>query len=166
MKNCLLLTLILISVISGSARSDVISGTVVMPDGWNFTLMENVMWYDAHVFVALVVDPLPERLLVLCNNYSYITMLPDSTFEDLMYAPEDSTLYDTEQPAYEGVVYVIKTGDGNYAKFIITKLLPMYETEMMYVYQPDGSRRLFNPTAVEEFSWGGIKLQPFVNEVD
>ena len=160
MKNCLLYTTVFISLMSSSVYSDVISGTAFMPHGWNFTLMENVMWYDAHVFVALVVDPPPERLLVLCNNYSYIAMLPDSTFEDLMYAPEDSTLYDTEQPAYEGIVYVIKTGDGKYAKIIFTTLLPMYATEMIYVYQPDGSRRLFNPTATEEFSWGRIKLQP------
>ena len=128
-----------------------------MPDGWNFTLMENVMWYDCHVFVARVLDPPPERLLVICNNNSFITMLPDSTFEDLMYAPEDSTLYDTNLPALLGTTYVIKTGDGKYAKIVFMKLEPIYTTEMMYVYQPDGSRRFFNPTATEEFSWGCIK---------
>ena len=84
-------------------------------------------------------------------------MLPDSTFEDLMYAPEDSTLYDTEQPPLLGTTYVIKTGDGKYAKIVFTKVWPMNEAEMMYVYQPDGSRLLFNPTATEEFSWGRIK---------
>ena len=158
MKYFLFSFFIVLLLATNPATSDVISGTAFMPDGWNFTLMENVMWYDAHVFVALVVGPPPERLLVLCNNYSYIAMLPDSTFEDLLYAPEDSTLYDTNQPALQGTTYVIKTGDGKYAKIVFTKVWPMHETEMMYVYQPDGSRKLFDDVGTETKSWGFIKL--------
>lgn len=158
MKTCLLYTLVFISLMSSSVYSDVISGTTLINPGWNFTLMENVMWYDCHVFVALVVDPPPERLLVICNNNSCIAMLPDSTFEGLMYAPEDSSLYDTHQPALQETTYVIKTGDGKYAKIVFTKVWPMHEAEMMYVYQPDGSRKLFNDVGTETKSWGFIKL--------
>ena len=85
-----------------------------------------------------------------------VAEISDCTFEELKYAPEDTTIYAIDAPALVGRVYVSRTMEGHYAKFRFL-YLTYDEAVIEYVYQPDGSRVLYDASAVEEYSWGKIK---------
>jgi hypothetical protein len=137
-----------------NAHSGVISGTGRLTWGeWDFSECKPVNCYCGDIIILDVF----ELGLVVMTNYSpaLVVILPDSSFEDLKYAPEDSTLYDYYAPYYPGRPYVVRTLERHYAKFRFMNFTVPWDIE--YVYQPDGSRKLFDEIATEKQTWGAIK---------
>lgn len=161
MKRRYLYYLLLTLYCNLSVSSSVYSGVICKIDtlylgGYDFSESTTVHQDDSDIFMAIVVDP-PLGLVVGAYRYpAEIAYLPDSTFEDLRYAPEDTTVYNFYQHAYLGKTYVVRTMEMHYAKFRFLQL-PYAVTIIEYVYQPDGSRKLFDRIAVESYTWGGIK---------
>ncbi len=136
--------------------SEILSDTVILAGSWDFSEQCSKSYPErGDVCIVIVVDPPPEQILVLCEAGAKVCHLPDSTFNDLKYAPEDTLAYDYYSPFVENSTYVIRTGDAKYAKIRFTQLYPY--PMMEYAYQTDGSRMLFSPVAVESVSWGTIK---------
>jgi hypothetical protein len=92
---------------------------------------------------------------LLVGNGSARITLSDSSYESLVEAPEDSTLYVEFIGVFLGEAYVIRTREGHYAKFRIP--ITPGPGLIEYTYQDDGSRALAEPVAVEETTWGRIK---------
>jgi len=152
----LFLGLFLISLPVSFANSAVMSGIGVLDlGGWDFSERMSVNPFVADLCVTFVVDPPLGLRASVYRSPGGVLMLPDSTYEDLKYAPADTTLYTLDVPAYLGTVYVSRTMEGHYAKF---RFLQLYAAIIIeYVYQPDGSTKLFGPIAIEGRSWGSIK---------
>jgi len=140
------------------ASADVMSGQGVMDPcwGWDFSAQKSLCVLEfPDIFLSFVVEP-PLGLMISVTNPARVAMMPDSSFEDLKYAPEDSSAYGYDLPALLNTTYVARTKEGHYAKFRLLQL-PYYEPIIEYVYQPDGSRRFFNVIGVEGSTWGAIK---------
>jgi hypothetical protein len=141
--------------ISCKVHSDIISGTGELTWGeWDFSECAPVNCYCGDINVLEVFEL---GLTVFAGHWpGLIVILPDSSFEDLKYAPEDTSIYDYHAPVDPNVTYVVRTLERHYAKFRFTNLgYPPWLIE--YVYQPDGSRKLFDEIATERQTWGGIK---------
>jgi hypothetical protein len=137
--------------------SDVISGTGILTWGeWDFSESAPVNCYCGDIMVADVFDPPIGLIVEVPYRPGLIVCLPESSFQDLKYAPEDTLAYDFEAPAYPNVTYVVRTLEGHYAKFRFTTLT-LQSAVIEYVYQPDGSRRLFDEIATQRQTWGIIK---------
>jgi len=151
----LLLLWCLIFISYTHANSTILYGTgILIQGGWDFSEEASVFADDADIFIAYVVDPPLGD--VVATNYALITALPDSVFEDLKYAPADSTMYSFWAYAVVGLTYVVITRESHYAKFRILEL-NFSGCSIEYVYQPDGSRVLYDTSPVEEYTWGKIK---------
>ncbi len=118
--------------------------------GWDFSDSAAVDLYEGDLSIVYVVDP-PIGYWMSATNGAAVTMVSDSTLEELTTAPQDPSLYDIFLPALLMETYVIRTVEGYYAKFRIFLYLPAPTFE--YYYQPNGSRVL----PVEQSSWGQIK---------
>jgi hypothetical protein len=143
--------------ISFKVHSDVVSGTAVMTSNeWDFSEAASVHCFCGDIMVCEIIEP-PLGLMVVINySPGLIVCLPDSSFQDLMYAPEDTLLYGFQAPAYPNLTYVVRTLEGHYAKFRFT-VLTLHSLVIEYVYQPDGSRKFFDEIATERQTWGAIK---------
>jgi hypothetical protein len=140
-------------------------GTFWLPDqmaGWDFSEQCAVDWYVSDLVIADIIDP-PLGWTMTAFTGGLITMITDTTFEELATAPEDTTIYTYELHVYVDVVYVIRTPEHHYAKFrVIGVSLPTIE----YAYQSDGSTNLKDvPTGIpdEITTWGQVKAL-YVNE--
>jgi hypothetical protein len=91
-----------------------------------------------------------------CESPSVVAIIPGATLDEVELAPEDSTEYACQQWVAEETVYVIRTFDGVYAKFVFTEL-PLNAYKIDYVVQTDGSRKL-GGVPVARSSWGVIKV--------
>ena len=145
----------LLIVLTSNAYSGIIWGTGVLIYGfWDFSEEESVLGYG-DIFIADVVDP-PLGCRVCATCYPTLIAEIDSTFEELKFAPEDTTVYDIDAPASLDRTYVVRTWERHYVKFRFLEL--SYQRSVIeYVYQPDGSRRLFGDISVEKSPWGAIK---------
>lgn len=135
--------------------ADVIVGTAILAGGgWDFSIMQACEPFDGDIAIGIIIDLSETRICGM--NGAKLICLPDSLFEELKYAPEDTTQYEYHLPAILGAVYVIITRHNYYAKirFPENDYPFLY---MDYVYQPDGSTKLFKTTAVKLVSWGLIK---------
>ena len=112
------------------------------------------MFFCADIFIAIVVDP--PLGWVVATNFALIVALPDSTFDDIKYAPADSSMYSSWAYASEGMSYVVITRESKYAKFLLLEL-NYWTTTIKYLYQTDGSRVLYDTSSIKEDSWGMIK---------
>ncbi len=154
----LLLATVCVLVIATGASADVISGQGIMSPcwGWDFSAQKSLCVLEfPDIFLAFVVEP-DLGLRISVTNPARVAMIPDSTFEELRFAPEDSSSYTWDLPALYDMTYVARTKEGNYAKFRFLQL-PYLEPVIEYVYQPDGSGRFFNEIGVEGSTWGAIK---------
>lgn len=153
----LFLGLILI-IIPVKAFPGVIDGTGVLTYGeWDFSDSAAVHCMCGDIYVIDVFEP--PLGLVVTINYPPSAILSKSgaaVFDTLKYAPEDTSLYHDWVPATMQATYVVITREGHYAKFRFTSL-SAFQVIIEYVYQPDGSSRLFDPIAVKSTSWGRIK---------
>ena len=122
---------------------------------WDFSAQITVGPFtpDADLYFAFVVDP-PLGDWIAAVNGAMIAMV-DSSFGELTTAPVDTSLYDYDMAAILGITYVIRTGEGHYAKFTVDQLYPLIVLE--YVYQPNGSPMLVDPVGVEQTTWGRVK---------
>jgi len=162
-KSLLVLWIPLI-ILTSNAYSGIISGTGVLDKGsWDFSDTTSVSpeSEDADFFVIItaltLTDAIPLETYIGTNYPAMIAVIRDSTFEELKFAPPDtSSLYDYDALMLPNQFYVIKTHEGHYAKFRFLKS-PVQHPMIEYVYQPDGSRRLFDAIGVERYSWGAIK---------
>ena len=141
------------------ANSEVISGIVnLIHGGWDFSEQVSTTGpFEGDISIVIVVDPpLGWRVVASFFSTALIAVIPDSTYEELQFAPADTSVYSFDAPADVGLVYVIRTEEGHYAKMHLLQC-DYAGISMEYTYQPDGSRRLFNEIAVESTSWGKIK---------
>ena len=156
-KAITIITFLILSATNGVYAGSIISGTGVLDEFWGWDFSEQSCTSDNRdMIVGFIVDPPLGLSVGPTYPPSLIAMLPDSSFEDLKYAPADSSLYKIVQPAYLNVTYVARTLENHYAKFKFISLpydIPIIE----YVYQPDGSRKLFEETGTTKSSWGSIK---------
>jgi len=140
-----------------AAEASVISGTGSMfKGGWDFSLQMTVDANVSDVFLASVFDPPLGLRVAAYMAPALVAEITDCTFEELKYAPEDSMIYDIDAPASVGRVYVSKTMEGHYAKFRFL-ILTYDEIIIEYLYQPDGSRVLYDTSEIKEYSWSRIK---------
>ena len=142
-------------ILTSNAYPGIIWGTGVLIHGfWDFSEEESVLGYG-DIFIADIVDP-PLGRRVCATYYPALIAVVDSTFEELQFAPEDTTLYDINAPASLGRTYVVRTCESHYTKFRFLEL--SYQRSVIeYVYEPDGSRTLFGEIGVGIYSWGAIK---------
>ena len=152
----LLLLWFLLIVLTPNAHSGIIWGTGVLIHGsWDFSEEVSIeIEGEWDIIIGIVVDP-PLGWMVGAWYPALITEV-DSTFEELQFAPEDTTLYNFDAPASLGRTYVVRTRERHYAKFRFIEL-NYQRTVIEYVYQPDGLRKLFGEINVERYSWGAIK---------
>jgi len=148
-KLLLVLWLLLI-VLTSNAYSGIIWGTGVMTNAfWDFSEQTSVLG-EGDIDLAIVVDP-PLGWMVGATRYPALIAEIDSTFEELQFAPEDTTSYDFDASASLDRTYVVRTRERHYAKFRFLEL--NYQRSVIeYVYQPDGSRKLFGEISVETYS--------------
>ena len=147
------------------AAGTIVYGTGVLDDSWTWDFSENSdtsppFSCDPDIMIALgVTDPygnsLGDVVAGTCPP-NIIISLPDSSFEDLRYAPADTSLYDWYCVLEIGRCYVVRTNEYHYAKFRFTHIPPGAPV-MDFAYQTDGSTKLFDKIATEESSWGAIK---------
>jgi hypothetical protein len=140
------------------ANSEVISGIVnLIHWGWDFSEQVSTTGpFEGDMFIAIVVDPPLGWRVAAGMPPALIVVIPDSTYEELQFAPADTSVYSFDAPADVGYVYVIRTVERHYAKMRLIQC-DYGAIIMEYTYQPDGSRRLFNEIGVESTSWGKIK---------
>ena len=102
--------------------------------------------------------PLSSQLIYFSTNApALIANGPvDSTYGELTSAPANVDAYGEVQVASLGVVYIVRTGDGNYVKLQIIAFVGGGIT-FEYTYQDDGSRVLAQPLATGQTTWGRIK---------
>ena len=156
LNRMMLILAVLLLTVSSNSYSKVISGIGYLDfGGWDFSDTTSVHPDYADISLAIVVDP-PIGLMVFAHNGASVVHLPDSTFENLKHAPEDSSMYDIDVPAYLSQTYVARTQEGHYAKFRFLRL-PYQIAIIEYVYQPDGSRNLTDEIGTESYTWGAIK---------
>ena len=192
--NKFLLTLVVILLFNVTvAYTAVIYGTGEMdPWGWDFSLQEpaGILSGNPDILIAIVNDPGLGLIVSASMPPAIIIAVPDSTFEELKFAPADTTQYSWYAHAVENRTYVIRTLERTYAKFRLFNLpqgsisplvlnlsdLDLFPGDVSiikhmeflfiahatiptieYVYQPDGSTKLFDKVSVEEVSWGVIK---------
>jgi len=82
---------------------------------------------------------------------------PDSSYEELTTAPEDSNAYFTAVVPYPFQVYVVMTNEGHYAKLRGVDLGPGGDFTFEYSYQDNGTRVLVGGVPTEETTWGRVK---------
>jgi hypothetical protein len=118
---------------------------------------------DADLYYAEITG-VPGAWLFHAVNDAHVVAVPDA-FDDLVVAPEP-TPGDITATATLRQTYVIKTGDGFYAKFIVREAedgLPSgwggvcCRLKIEYYVQLDGSRNLDSQLPVHATSWGRIK---------
>ena len=105
-------------------------------------------------------QPNSPAFVYVAANYeegAWITAVPDTSFNDLLFAPEDLSQYDTMMPADFGITYVIHTTEEHYVKFHFLHIFDFSDPVIEYVYQTDGTRKLFDYISTEGSSWGTIK---------
>ena len=158
----ILLSIILLSI---SLYSQIFYGNKVYDaSGWDFSDTTSIDYLDPRADIVLsfvsmsTVGELPLGFFVTALHGAKLAILPDSTFEDLKYAPPDSSSLYTYDDIWFMInrTYVVNTTEGHYAKFRFHHSENQPIT-IEYVYQPDGSRRLYDPIGTEGQSWGAIK---------
>jgi hypothetical protein len=82
---------------------------------------------------------------------------PDSSYEALTTAPEDSNAYFVAVVPYPDEVYVVRTNKSRYAKIRGLDLRPGGEFTFEYSYQDDGTRILTGKVPIEQTTWGKVK---------
>ena len=153
------------------AAAELIHGTIDLSScrpGFDFGQQSCATWLCAEDFVILRTHPpvpFPFSLVTclcgdgfgicFCDAPSVVAMIPDTTLEQVEWAPEDSTLYACQQWVFGNTVYVIHTVDGLYTKFVFRDF-PTNGYKIEYVVQTDGSRRL-GGVPVAHSTWGWIK---------
>ncbi len=74
-----------------------------------------------------------------------------TTLEDVVEASPNEDDYEIDVCAELGGVYVLRTAEGHYVKFLAR------DRDLLYAYQTNGSRDLDSSVPVKVFSWGKIK---------
>ena len=143
----------------------IVFGTVVLDDTWTWDFSESsdtspLLSCDPDIMIALGVtgaygDYLGDVVAGTCPP-NIIIALPDSSFEDLRYAPADTMLYDWYCKLEIETSYVVRTNEYHYAKFRFTHI-PPGDPVMDFAYQTDGSTKLFDEIGTETSTWGAIK---------
>jgi hypothetical protein len=155
-KKLLALILLSLFVLSYTAHSEVISGVGYLTWGtWDFSEQKSYEETYGDIMVVYIVDP-PLGLKVVAIMPPTLIAVVDSTYEELLYAPEDTTLYDWLAPVELGLTYVCRTYEKHYAKFRFMTIPPGI-IKIEYTYQPDGSSLLFDPDPIDYHSWSEIK---------
>lgn len=131
---------------------------------WDFSDTTSIYYRDPRADIGLsytsmsTVGEFPLGFYVTPLHRAKLAILPDSIFEDLRYAPPDSSpLYTySDICVMLNKTYVVITTEGHYAKFRF--LQPdNHPLNIEYVYQPDGSNKLFDPIGTMPCSWSRIK---------
>jgi hypothetical protein len=98
-------------------------------------------------FIELL-TPIPPALIYYVGNQ-------EDTYDDLIAAPTNLSLYKTNEFGNLNEVFVVYTREGHFAKMRITAIGTLMSFE--YTYQDDGSEILSITTPVEETTWGRVK---------
>jgi hypothetical protein len=83
-----------------------------------------------------------------------LVMMSGMAWERVTQAPADTVVYVHELSLFQDSTYVIRTGDGQYAKFRVVNMGAGY---FEYVYQSSGSRVLDETVPTQVTTWGRIK---------
>ncbi|MBN2070934.1 MAG: hypothetical protein JW814_05705 [Candidatus Krumholzibacteriota bacterium] len=139
-------------------HAEIVAGTAELTYGyWDFYLMQSLPFPEAGQLFVTFIGP---DMVIAAYRDAQVAAVPDSSFEELMYAPSDYELYYSYQLAVNGRTYVYRlihpdTGDITYAKVRFSDFaIPV----MDYAYQLDGSLKLYDEVPTENNSWGKIKI--------
>jgi hypothetical protein len=145
-------------------RADLTHGFVnLVNGGFDFSTRTQYAGGVDYIDVAwcVVLDPpLGDRLCMW--NGSGILAVPDSAVEDITHAPPESTLYSPDANPVPGQAYVVRTGDGFYAKFAVREFIKTADAHSLlieYFVQMDGTNHLDDDiiVAVQQTTWGRVK---------
>jgi hypothetical protein len=141
--------------IATSASAELIHGFAYHDDAFDFERQQSVFHLDpsADLILGYVADP-PLGYRTMGQHGAELVLMSGMTWEEVTVAPGDTSLYYWDLPLYQDSTYVIRTGEGHYAKFRV--LVPgVFYFE--YVYQSDGSRVLDGTVPTQVTTWGRIK---------
>jgi len=157
-QACLGASLLFLCAFGQELHAGVITGSAILDHGgWDFSEQISTTGpFEGDMFVAIVVDPPLGWRIAAAMPPALIAEIQDSTFQELTFAPEDTSTYSFDAPASVGRVYVVRTAERHYAKFRFLEC-DYAGLEIEYVYQPDGTRKLYDEISVEDDTWGGIK---------
>ncbi len=102
-------------------------------------------------------EPATMVLLAMAPSAGIAIAAADSSYEELMTAPEDSTEYFAWVVPCPAGVYVVQTNEGHYAKIRPMDLNASWEFTFEYSYQDDGTPILVDGVPTEQTTWGRIK---------
>lgn len=144
-----------------TTHADLSHGTVnLLGGGFDFTTETQSTEYDEYRDIAwcIVVDPPLGDLFCLWNGAGLLAV-PDTTVEDISYAPPDIASYEFELAPVLGQAYVMLTGDGVYLKFAVREFEPYVGLVLEYYVQKDGTNNLRDDiiVPVRTTTWGGVK---------
>ena len=123
---------------------------------WDFSDSVAVEWGSDDLLLFRGFDGSGQHIEVAIAPHG-LAIIPDSSYKDLSYAPEDLSRYETEQELRNLTAYVVRTAEGNYAKFQILLDDCGGHFHIEYSYQPNGSRCLVDGIAIQDRTWGIIK---------
>ena len=149
----MLFVLLPVSSWAGVIRGDGCLGGIY---AWDFSDSVAVEWGSDDLLLFRGFDGSGQHIEIAIAPHG-VAMLPDSAYKDLSYAPEDLSRYETEQELRILTTYVVRTAEGNYAKFqiLLDDCNGLFHIE--YSYQPNGSRCLVDVIAIQDRTWGTIK---------
>ena len=167
----MLKTIVLVIIISlpSGLHAELLHGFGVMNNwAWDFSDSTDAIYPDSNLYTDIYMfitakaneqDSSSPAPFFVASNYeqgAWITMVPDTSFEDLCEAPENLDDYTSFVHAEPRITYVVRTVEGQYVKFHFSDMSgpsPVIE----YYYQTDGTRILRETIGTEHSTWGRIK---------
>ena len=111
--------------------------------------------YPGDISYGIVVEPpLGPQLLMWWGGG--ILAVPNTPVENITAAPTDANAYHSNEPSEPGMAFVVRTGDGFYAKLVVRAWLPN-SVVIEYWVQMDGTNDLDDVVAVMPSTWGSVK---------
>jgi hypothetical protein len=160
MAIILLVTGLAVAGTSRLAGARLAHGTVDL-EGCHFVFGEqkcypgNLVDDPVDIALIIIVEP-PLGPMLSAWHDGGILAVPDSTVENITWAPSDMKAYGIGAPPVYNRAYVFKTGDGFYAKFAFRS---EYSGQAIIEYwvQIDHTNILVDPTPTQASTWGRVK---------
>lgn len=147
--------------ISRPADAKLTHGSVDLIGGCQFVFSDQTCYHGNPVddpcdleFIVIV-DP-PLGFMLSAWHDGGVLAVPDSTVENITWAPTDMKAYSIGAPPVYNRAYVFKTGDGFYAKFAFRSEITG-QAIIEYWVQMDHTNVLVDPTPTQASTWGYVK---------
>jgi hypothetical protein len=154
-------TVLAVCLSPATPRADLAQGSVdLLYGGFDFSTETQDPLYNPYKDISwcIIVDPPLGDRFCLWNGAGLLAV-PDTTVENITYAPPDISSYEFDVAPTLGQSYVMKTGDGIFLKFSVRQFVPYVTLVIEYYVQKDGTNNLRDDiiVPVRPATWGRIK---------